>query len=141
MSQFKSATLAHERKRWMRPDAHRFIRPDWRRYVQPGSELAALYESMERKYSPDQPRDYHGRWTDEGGPSTSDTGQQSSDGISPDVQMAGTLIYVCIAGSFGRFTINGIQSYWVTYECADGRSFVREGSGHSFPVIVIDPFR
>jgi hypothetical protein len=56
MSQFQSAYFAHELKRWMRPDAHNFIRPDWRRFVQAGSELAALYESAERKYSPDQPR-------------------------------------------------------------------------------------
>lgn len=55
--------LEHQQKRWMRPDAHRYIRPDWRRYVTPGSELASFYERYERKYSTNQPRDYHGRWT------------------------------------------------------------------------------
>lgn len=51
----------------MRPDAHRFIRPDWRRFVASGSEAAALLERYERKYRPDQLRDDHGRWADEGG--------------------------------------------------------------------------
>jgi hypothetical protein len=50
------AALAHERKRWMRADAHRFVRSDWRRFVERGSDLESLYESFERKYSPDQPR-------------------------------------------------------------------------------------
>jgi hypothetical protein len=50
------AALAHARKRWLRADAHRFIRSDWRRFVKPGSELAAFYDRVERKYRPDQPR-------------------------------------------------------------------------------------
>lgn len=64
--------LAHERKRWMRADAHRFLRSDWRRFVKPSSELVSLYESYEGKYSPDQPRvpagsSEGGQWTSEGG--------------------------------------------------------------------------
>jgi hypothetical protein len=69
------AALDHERKRWLRHDAHRFIRPDWRRFVQPGSELWALYESIERKYRPDQPRvpagvPEGGQWTVDDGATT-----------------------------------------------------------------------
>lgn len=73
------AALEHEFKRWMRPDAHRFIRSDWRRFVAPGSELWALYELIEYKYSPDQPRvprgqSEGGQWTAEG---TADSAESS----------------------------------------------------------------
>ncbi len=67
MAQFHDAYTAHQLKRWMRPDAHRFVRPDWRRFVRPGFERDFPFALCERKYSPDQPRDYHGRWTSEGG--------------------------------------------------------------------------
>lgn len=68
MSRIDPVYLEHERKRFMRPDAHRFVRPDWRRYVAPDSDVAALYAGYERKYSPDQPRvpagsREGGRWT------------------------------------------------------------------------------
>ncbi len=66
MPPFKDAVLQHELKRWMRPDAHRFVRTDWRRYVAPGSDAAAVFGLYEQKYRPDQARDDHGRWTDEG---------------------------------------------------------------------------
>ena len=61
------AYLEHQLKRWMRPDAYLFVRPDWQRFVRPGYEDEIPLALYERKYSPDQPRDYHGRWTDEGG--------------------------------------------------------------------------
>ena len=72
MPRIAPAAIAHERKRWLRHDAHRFLRHDWRRYVNPGSELWVLYESIERKYSPDQPRvpagvREGGQWTSEEG--------------------------------------------------------------------------
>lgn len=47
-----------------------FLRPDWRRFWKPGQEndpVYRFYEWVERKYRPDQARDWHGRWTDEGG--------------------------------------------------------------------------
>lgn len=129
------AALEHRLKRWMRPDAHRFIRPDWRRFVRPGSELESFYESFERKYSPDQPRDDHGRWTDEIG------NQSSSENPSDRMRVAGTVIRICIAGSRGFMTdAQGNKSYVVTYECAGGRSFTDRGRGHSFPGIRLDPF-
>jgi hypothetical protein len=74
--------LEYERRRWLRPDAHRFIRRDWRRFVKPGSELAAYYESIERKYRAGQPRVPRGnpdggQWASGGG--GVDNGPNSSD--------------------------------------------------------------
>jgi hypothetical protein len=57
-----ASRFAHEAMRGMRPDAYRFIRPDWRRFVVAGSELAELYEAIERKYSTDQRAGGHLRW-------------------------------------------------------------------------------
>jgi hypothetical protein len=67
MAQIKQAALDRELKRWMRPD--------WRSYWKPGHEndpLYRLYEDVERKYSPDQPRvpagsSEGGQWTRGGG--------------------------------------------------------------------------
>jgi hypothetical protein len=75
------AALDYERKRWLRHDAHRFIRPDWRRFVTPGSELAALYEDIERKYRPDQSRVPAG--VPEGGQRTSDDGGEIPTNAKP----------------------------------------------------------
>ena len=71
MAQIELAYLERERLRFMRPDAQRFVRSDWRRYVALASPLGALYESYERKYSPDQPRvpagqREGGQWTSDG---------------------------------------------------------------------------
>ena len=67
MAPINQATLDNELRHWMRPD--------WRRYWKPGHEndpLYRLYESAERKYSPDQLRvpagsQEGGQWTSEGG--------------------------------------------------------------------------
>lgn len=67
MTQFRPAYLAHQRQRWMRPDAYRYVRPDWQRFVRPDHAEKFRHEFYERKYNPDQPRDDHGRWTDETG--------------------------------------------------------------------------
>jgi hypothetical protein len=53
-----------QRERWLRPDAERYLRPDWERYVRPDSEAYLLLRTYDRKYSPEQPRDDQGRWTD-----------------------------------------------------------------------------
>jgi hypothetical protein len=74
MPPFKDAWTEHQLKRWMRPDAYRYIRPDWRRFWNAGHEndpLYRFYESVERKFSPDQPRvpvgsSEGGQWTSEG---------------------------------------------------------------------------
>jgi hypothetical protein len=77
----------HELKRWMRPDAYRFMRPDWRRFVKPGSEAATLFEKYERKYSPDQPRDDQGRWTDEGDRAETESQSPPANSGSPDARI------------------------------------------------------
>jgi hypothetical protein len=97
MSPFKSAYLEHQLKRGMRPDAHLFIRPDWRRHVKPGSDLWSVYELYERKYSADQPRDNHGRWTSEGAASGV---RQSPAGSEKRIQLAADVT---------GFTRNGIN--------------------------------
>ncbi|MDP2298701.1 MAG: hypothetical protein Q8M24_24960 [Pseudolabrys sp.] len=71
MTQFGYEYLEHQRKRFMRPDAHRFIRPDWRRYASPLSEKDHPFAEYELKYSPDQPRvpagsSGGGQWTGSG---------------------------------------------------------------------------
>jgi hypothetical protein len=76
---FNDAFTEHEIKRGMRPDAHRYLRPDWRRFLRAGYEndsLYRLYESIERKFSSDQPRvpagnPEGGQWTNGGGASGS----------------------------------------------------------------------
>ena len=67
MPRIDAAYLAHQRKRWMRPDAYRFIRADWRRFVRPGDREDHPFALYERKYRPDQLRDEIGRWVEEGG--------------------------------------------------------------------------
>ena len=56
MPPIDTAYQAHQRKRWMRPNAHLFIRPDWRRFVRPRDQEDHLFAQYERKYSPGQPR-------------------------------------------------------------------------------------
>lgn len=48
---------AHQQARFTRPDAHRWMRPDASRWLKPS-------HPDEQKYSPSQPRDWRGRWTD-----------------------------------------------------------------------------
>jgi hypothetical protein len=35
MAYFHPAALAHQRQRFMRPDAQRYLRPDWQRFMRP----------------------------------------------------------------------------------------------------------
>jgi hypothetical protein len=95
MTQFKPEWLEHQRKRWMRPDAHAWIRHDAHRFMPPGSPIyvgrdVVKYfwpdpQADERKYSPDQPRisagnSDGGQWTsDAGNDSQSDTSDFESD--------------------------------------------------------------
>ena len=84
MSPINPVYLEHQRKRWMRPDAHRFIRPDWRRFVRPGFEDDHPFALYERKYSQDQPRvpagsREGGQWTDGEGGDQKPTPNPSAD--------------------------------------------------------------
>lgn len=63
---------AHQRARWMRPDAYRWLRPDATRYLVPGSDPAKIFPAFDRKFNPNQPRvpagsPDGGQWTDGGG--------------------------------------------------------------------------
>lgn len=133
MFQDKPAWVAHQRARWLRPDAHLFVRPDAHRFMPPGAprllgkdavryfwpdapserrasepaplrgldlsiaraslrrlkgEVAALQAELRFRrflrdlkagFNPDQPRDDHGRWTDDNGSGTDGGGGGSSD--------------------------------------------------------------
>ncbi len=97
-----------------------------------GSELAAYYESIERKYRPDQARvpaggPGGGQWTEEGsGTSVGNT--------SESVRVAGSVIFVCVATVR---ILYGDGTHKVKYTCADGRIIIREGVGRSFPGIIL----
>ena len=76
MSRYQDAFDAHQRARFMRPDAHRWIRRDAARFLMPGTDPASVYPALapaETKYNPNQPRvpagngRESGRWTDGGG--------------------------------------------------------------------------
>lgn len=75
MSQHQDAFDAHQRARFMRPDAHRWIRPAAAHFLKPSTDPASVYPALiaaETKYSPNQPRvpagsRESGRWTDGGG--------------------------------------------------------------------------
>lgn len=143
MTQMNEAALAHELMRGMRPDAHRYVRPDWRRHWRAGHEsdpFYRLYESVERKYRPDQPRvpagdPAGGQWT---GGARADASRRRNDGRTQYAQV----IRICIASgrSLNTNLITGQKTYSVTYDCAGGKSITRSGSGHSFHGIILDPF-
>jgi hypothetical protein len=75
MTRIHPVYLRHERKRFMRPDAHRFLSPNWRSYTRVGRERDPPYqivECVEGKYSTEQPRVPRGnpgggQWTSDGG--------------------------------------------------------------------------
>lgn len=107
-------------------DAHRFLHADWRRHVTPGSELAALFSEIERKYRPEQPRvpagnREGGQWTADGG--LGGPSADSADGIGV---VAGLVIPICIVGAKSVF---GDGTWKVVYICADGREITRTGAG------------
>lgn len=78
MSKYQDIYEAHQRARfmrpdaarYMRPDAARFIRPDVARFLKPGTDPADVFPALDRKYSASQRRvpagrPGGGRWTDE----------------------------------------------------------------------------
>ena len=72
MSRYQDAFDAHQRARFMRPDAHRWIRPDAARFLMPGTDPASVYPALAQKFRVDQLRvpkgngEESGRWMDEG---------------------------------------------------------------------------
>jgi hypothetical protein len=71
---------AHQRARFMRPDAARWLRPDAARWLSP-------LHPDELKYSPDQPRDERGRWTDgaSSGGATGEAEESAGDTLVQDI--------------------------------------------------------
>jgi hypothetical protein len=73
MTHVADAYVAHERTRFMRPDSHRWVRSDAARFLKPGTDVASVFPTLDRKYAPNQPRvpagsgRESGRWTDGGG--------------------------------------------------------------------------
>jgi hypothetical protein len=77
-----------------------------------------------------------------GSSETSDLFQiKPTDASTDGEQISGDVIRVCIVTGAGRATVDGVKTFSVIYECAGGRTFRREGFGHNFPGIVLDPFR
>jgi hypothetical protein len=118
MTHIHAAHLHHQCKRFMRPDAHRFLRPDWRRFVWFGQEhrlLYQLYDRIERKYSPDQPRVPRGnpdggRWTSDGRVRDGRQDPRILSDVTPNRIDAGTQYAQSrTRGAFGRVVINGQQ--------------------------------
>jgi hypothetical protein len=62
MSKYQDIYDAHQRARFMRPDAARYMRPDAARYIRPdvarflkpGTNPADVFPALDRKYSPNQ---------------------------------------------------------------------------------------
>jgi hypothetical protein len=109
------AALARDLARGLRHDAFRYLRPDWRRDVNAGSDLWALYENIERKYRPDQPRvpagvREGGQWTDDergGGIGGGINDHRIISDASPDPVRPGTQYAQRRPPGFGRIFING----------------------------------
>lgn len=129
----------YQRGRWMRPDAERWLQPDRWLWIRP--------DALVRKYDPDQPRvpagnPDGGQWTSggEAGNAGSDSGNGTPWGLVERV--AAQVIRICVAGSRSLATDHlGNKTFWVTYECAGGRSYTVRGTGHRFPGIVRDLYR
>jgi hypothetical protein len=73
----------------------RFLRPDWRRFWKPGREndpLYKLYESVERKFDPNQPRVPNGQpdggqWTNSDGGTAAEPLPSTNGRISRQVAL------------------------------------------------------
>jgi hypothetical protein len=112
MTQNNSDYQEHQRKRWMRPDAHRFIRPDWRRFVRPGFERDHPFALYEQKYDPDQPRvpagdPAGGQWTSDGSTSAGRNDPRVISDATPDPVRPGAQYAQRLRGAFGSVRVNG----------------------------------
>jgi len=131
--------LDHQRKRWMRPDAERWQQPNRRLWNCP--------DAPDRKFDPNQPRvpaghPDGGQWTDGG--ESSRAGANENVGAASELveRISAQIIWICVAGSKSLTKdYLGNKTYWVTYDCADGRSFTHRGIGHKFPGFLLDRFR
>ena len=82
----EAAFLRHQQSRWLRPDAARWVRVDAARFLCHQTGVWKASFSLERKYSPNQPRvpagnSDGGQWTSGAGGSTQNDTAQSSGNI------------------------------------------------------------
>lgn len=114
MTHIHPTYLEHERKRFMRPDAHRFLRADWRSYMHLGRRHDPIFHSFEeiaRKYRSNQPRvprgnPNGGQWTSDAANGRNDPRVISDavpDLVDPDTQYAQNRS----RGGFASVFING----------------------------------
>lgn len=112
MNPREALRLAYARQRWMKPDANRWLRPDHQKWVRPEPVWRSPSEVYERKYSPDQPRDELGRWTDGGG-----GGRIGATATSDEVRLA--------ANTRAHATAKVTD--------VDGRPYYQHGGHHEMP--------
>jgi hypothetical protein len=135
--------IEYQRRRWMKPNAAVWMRPDAARWLLPNQKIWMGLKNREAKYSPEQPRVPAGnldggQWTEGGGARQSEAGARQSEA---NVQMAGSVIPICIASGISRFTVAGVKSFSVTYDCAGGQTITITGFGNRYDGIIRDPFR
>jgi hypothetical protein len=107
MTDFQTKWKTRQRARWLRPDAVRFVQPDSKRYLQSDHARRFLPQSWERKYSPDQPRDWHGRWTDGGGEaSPSDDSSDDSTSDTTELSAQGKGHHIVPVGVYGNLPLS-----------------------------------
>lgn len=109
---------ARERARFMRPDAERWLKPQL---------------PIQRKYSPDQPRDEQGRWSD-GNAQVAEDNSAADDGMR-----LANVVRVCILSGVARTTGYLGRQYTAFYDCANGLSVKQSGWGHRLPGLILDP--
>lgn len=128
MLRYQDAFDAHQRARFMRPDARRCIRPDAARWQAP-------QHPDEQKYSPNQPRDWRGRWTDGGGGSGSGSASpmgQINFGDLPNFSDLFGLFQITPSDG----TVDGVQlasDNGKPLLDVDGESYYARGGHHELP--------
>ncbi|MGP9811884.1 hypothetical protein ACTZWT_10270 [Rhodopseudomonas sp. NSM] len=125
-----ASTAAHQRARfmqpdaarWMRPDADRWIRPDVARFLAPGTDPATIFPALDRKYSPNQPR------VPAGNP---DGGQWTNGGISARWAVDDVLL----SDPQDDQLLDGVQLTQVgsSVTDADGLPYYATGGHHEMP--------
>lgn len=136
--------LAHQRARFMRPDAYRYMRPDAARFLIPGTDPSTVYAALDRKYSPSQRRipagqTGGGRWTNDegggGGSSLSAGGDYSNDenGFDPTIADDSGLL----AFNVDRPVVMIDTSNWIKDTSDDEADFVQVASDGT-PITDID---
>jgi hypothetical protein len=161
--------LAHERKRFMRPDAWRYMRADAARWSPPvpprppvdvetpiyaAALKAEQAELMALKALLADLRCHVALWrfarkynpdqprVAAGSPEGGQWVGASEAANTPGLTQLALVIRVCVLSGVARIVdAFGNRSYSATYECAGGRLFTRQGLGHNVPGLVKDPLQ